>query len=66
MHRLEKLDAKIDATMKVRKIDVELKKIALPVGYVCVASYSGDEKLVRFTIWPGEVLKMTTAIIKIL
>jgi len=43
-NRLDKLDAKIDATMKVKKMDVGLKTTVLPIGYVCVAIFSGDEK----------------------
>ena len=44
LFRLDKLDEKIDATMKVTKFDPELLTTNLPVGYVCAAKYSVDEK----------------------
>lgn len=45
--RLDKLDDKIDATMKVKRMDPELLSITLPNGYICVAKYSGDDKWYR-------------------
>lgn len=45
---VEKLDDKIDATMAVTKINIDIADDTFPIGYVCVAQYSVDKRCVRF------------------
>lgn len=42
--RIEKLDDKIDATMKVKKNDLD--ENVYPIGYICVAKFSVDSRYV--------------------
>ena len=44
LFRIEKLDDKIDATMKVKKNDLD--ENIYPIGYICVAKFSVDNRYV--------------------
>lgn len=44
---VEKLDDKIDATMAVTKINIDIADDTFPIGYVCVAQYSVDKRWYR-------------------
>ena len=46
---IDKLDDKIDATMAVTKLDPELRTKTFAVGYICVAQFTVDKRLLVVT-----------------